>query len=448
MKDVAISLLAIGALSLPAGIARADWQFVAPMPTSRVYHAGAVAGDLWYVAEGIADDWSFPTEVDVYDPNSDQWTAVPGELSSGRNNGVAISSRVTGHVLFPGGQAPSELGSDVCDLASPSGVIGAPALGHTVFLHAGAFAAGKFIVTGGTNESYWFDDAETWEEGQASWEPAGTMPGGVRAGHTMAALSNGLDVLVIGGCQPSQSLAVVDLYKADTGEWSAAAPMNAARCSPQSVRLADGRVLVVGGVPTSIDVYNSVEVYDPAADKWTVAAPMSDKRFDHALGLLPDGRLIAVAGSNDSVHGELGALSSAEVYDPVANRWSRLPPLHDRRRWPTLAVLSDGVYVAGGDYATGTLATDVHVLASVERLSWADLTPANPDGGATDGGGPDAASLVTVAGDDGCSCESSGPGGGSASKAIVLCSLVALAWRHCGRKRRRGKEWRVPDAAR
>lgn len=251
------------------------------------------------------------------------------------------------------------------------------------------------------------------------------------------------------------AMAAVDLYRADTGEWSVVAAMNLPRCEPKSVRMADGRVLVSGGGPLApIDVFNSAEIYDPAADKWTLAAPMSDKRFDHELALLPDGRVIAVAGSNNSVNGELGALGSAEVYDPVANTWTPLPMLHDRRRWPTLAVLSDGVYVAGGAWgeypATGNPIIQVHVLASVERLSWADLgiAPPNPDAGTTDGapdaeGGADSASdsaPPAAMGGGGCSCQSSGVGRASAMNALSASALLALAWLSRRTRRHRHKD--------
>jgi MYXO-CTERM domain-containing protein len=335
--------------------------------------------------------------------------------------------------------------------------LGATPLGQARFSLAGAFAAGKFIVSGGWDEggANRLADAETWDESQAGWQPAGTMPSGSRTGHSMTVLGNGRDVLVIGGCQMDHAMTAVDLYRADVGEWSIVAPMNLPRCGPESVLLADGRVLVSGGSSfTLIGVHNSVEIYDPANNSWTLAAPMSDKRFDHRLALLPDGRVIAVAGSNDDFHGELGALSSAEVYDPVANTWTPLPMLHDRRRWPTLAVLSDGVYVAGGAWgeypATGNPIIQVHVLASVERLSWADLgiAPPNPDAGTTDGapdaeGGADSASdsaPPAAMGGGGCSCQSSGVGRASAMNALSASALLAIAWLSRRTRRHRHKD--------
>jgi len=180
-------------------------------------------------------------------------------------------------------------------------------------------------------------------------------------------------------------------------------------------------------------------IYNPATGEWTLAAPMHDGRFDHEMALLPDGRVLVVGGSSDPANGEYGALGSVEVYDPAADTWTTLPPMHDRRRWPTLAVLSDGVYVAGGSNADTTSAGSGTVLASVERLGRPDLGIAGPieldasapgeypteafnhcgsndaglardaavgDGGVADASGPDAGSTHRGPGGTttGCSC--------------------------------------------
>jgi hypothetical protein len=153
-------------------------------------------------------------------------------------------------------------------------------------------------------------------------------------------------------------------------------------------------------------------------------------RFDHAMALLPDGRVIAVGGSNDAERGENGALASVEIYDPATDAWTEGPALHDARRWPNLAVLSDAVYVTGGGNAAGQ-------LASTERLAFvrSPVEPPTDGGGAPDGAGDagvgDAESQQPPSA-SGCSCELGR--GGSVALLPSLLALLALVSRGTGRR--------------
>src|SRR5678815_5569694 len=52
--------------------------------------------------------------------------------------------------------------------------------------------------------------------------------------------------------------------------WSATPPMNSARAGHASAVLADGRVLVAGGLtPATSAVLSSAEIYDPVAGRWS-----------------------------------------------------------------------------------------------------------------------------------------------------------------------------------
>jgi hypothetical protein len=231
------------------------------------------------------------------------------------------------------------------------------------------------------------NDGEVFDATAGSWTSAGTMPAGTRVYHTMTTLADGKSVLVVGGCQPDHAMSEVDLYDAETGTWSPAAPTNLGRCGHKAVLLGDGRVLVTGGGITSpISVLNSAEVFDPSTGRWTLAAPMHDEREDHDMALLPDGRVLVAGGTSDSVNYSV-VHDSVEVYDSIADAWTSVAPMNVARLGPSIAVLSDGVYAAGGWSApTG-------VLATVERLSWSDLGitgPGTPDGGSRDGAASDA----------------------------------------------------------
>lgn len=383
------------------------WDLVEPMPTARTYHAAATTGDRWYVAGGLAffgigTGDRFPAEVDVYDPRSGHWTTI-GSLTQGREYLPAILDLSNARVLFPGGFLPAGssayLALATCDISASVGTSPAPNLLGARNQHSAAFAAGKFIVTGGwgmgPTSSKLLDDAETWDGTSPAWTPAGTMPAGARSSHTTTTLQDGKQVLVVGGGLPDRAMNEVDLLDATTGTWSTAAPLKVGRTRHKAILLNDGRVLVAGGGTypgAANNVLMSVELFDPRSGEWSPAASMTDPRFDFDMVLLPDGRVLVAGGSSNATDGEYGALRSAEVYDPAADAWTPLAPMHDRRRWPTLAVLSDGVYVAGGAYGETTVPNSALVLASVERLPWSALGitgPGEADGGVRDGSPPD-----------------------------------------------------------
>jgi N-acetylneuraminic acid mutarotase len=394
------------------------WQLVTPMPTARSGHAAATVGDRWYVAGGGFVDGGrsqYPTEVDVYDPASGDWTVL-GQILPGRNYIRAIADPAGERVLFVGGLfgggANGELYKAGSDIAARDGVSLAPGLRVVRYLHAAAFAAGKFVVSGGWPTASMGTpdgvdasddgasgglraDVEVWDGCSSSWRAGGTMPAGPRAGHTMTTLQNGREVLVVGGGPSDRALEQVDLFDAASGTWSAAGSLNVARARHQAVLLRDGRVLVAGGLayPKPNMLQRSAEMFDPTTRQWRLVASMTDARGDFDIVLLPDGRVLVAGGTGNFVDTAVGALSAAEVYDPIADTWTPLPPMHDRRLSPTLAVLSDGVYVAGGVFSSGTGPGSATVLASVERLAWSELGitgPIDRDAGVPDGSGPDA----------------------------------------------------------
>jgi Kelch motif len=105
---------------------------------------------------------------------------------------------------------------------------------------------------------------------------------------------------------------------------------------------------------------------------------MQQGRWGHAMERMPDGRVI-VAGGTSGLNSDPGALDSVEVYDPKSDTWTTAPSLNDPRVDLSMAVLSNGVYVTGGEND----ANDVHSLASTERLAFSALV-ADIDG--ADGG--------------------------------------------------------------
>src|SRR4029077_1377524 len=66
--------------------------------------------------------------------------------------------------------------------------------------------------------------------------------------------------------------------------------------------LADGRVLLAGGVDTTGDFFiadpvTRAEIYDPAPRAWSLAAPLPTARSSALAVALTDGRVLLVGGS-------------------------------------------------------------------------------------------------------------------------------------------------------
>uniref|UniRef100_A0A7N0UI02 F-box/kelch-repeat protein n=1 Tax=Kalanchoe fedtschenkoi TaxID=63787 RepID=A0A7N0UI02_KALFE len=90
------------------------------------------------------------------------------------------------------------------------------------------------------------------------------------------------------------------------------------------------RFLVIGGAYYALFlpiVVNQVFSFDPFRQQWSEVASMSTPRSDFACSVIC-GKVYVGGGWNSSF---TGGLSSAEVYDPVKDRWDNLPTMPNPR---------------------------------------------------------------------------------------------------------------------
>ena len=140
------------------------------------------------------------------------------------------------------------------------------------------------------------------------------------------------------------------LSTSGTGAWTTGPTSNFGTRSYGPAVILDGRVYLVGGgdPPTA-----TVETLDlnVASPTWRYVASMSTPRRQHNATILPDGRVLVTGGSRGSGFDNASSpVLHAELYDPAANRWTRLASNTVYRGYHSTALLlPDGrVLSAGG----------------------------------------------------------------------------------------------------
>lgn len=183
---------------------------------------------------------------------------------------------------------------------------------------------------------------------QPSWSLTGSL-NTARTRHTATLLANG-KVLVVGGltvanpcCQTAGS---AELYDPVTGRWAAISSPITSRYGHIAVRLMNGKVLIAGGTNDKFGLEASAEIYDPVLGIWSAASNLNVARDSAQATLLADGRVL-ITGGGALV--STGLADKAEVYNPLTNDWIFAGTMKKGRVLHSIALLPDGkVLVAGG----------------------------------------------------------------------------------------------------
>lgn len=213
-----------------------------------------------------------------------------------------------------------------------------------------------------------------------AWDPATwtvvnlAMPPTMRVLGSATLLDNGL-VLVAGGISPGGSsntvLATAEVYDPATDTYTLTGSMAHPRLYHTATRLADGLVLMVGGMSDedllgmqgsadALHVLSAPEIYDPETATFGPAGGDTlIPHIVHTATLLQDGRVLIAGGetiptptdgaSPDTVGSSTEPSARAELYDPWTGTFSATGSMTSPRTWHTATEFADArVLMVGG----------------------------------------------------------------------------------------------------
>ncbi|MEZ0089309.1 fibronectin type III domain-containing protein [Streptacidiphilus sp. EB129] len=288
----------------------------AKLPDGRVLVAGGYGqtstGKLGIVDTNIFDPAS-QTWSKVADMHQPRWYPDLTELADGR------------YVAISGNSSDSSTWSDTPEVYDPVRntwtqltSISTSQVHEEEYPFSYLAPNGKVFTIGPSEDvSYWLDaNAQT-------WTPVGQS--GLRNGSSVMYQPG--KILYSGGAPsvtattPSVAGAATIDLNAPNPVWKPIAPMNYARVYHTLTMLPDGRVLAVGGEPTSsqTQVTSGVlpaEIWDPATGQWTTIGPIATARNYHSTAVLqPDGTVLIAGGGHEESSSDPGQYS-AQVYSP------------------------------------------------------------------------------------------------------------------------------------
>jgi hypothetical protein len=161
-------------------------------------------------------------------------------------------------------------------------------------------------------------------------------------------LASGIACLILTGpadAQQGKTYQFAPVASAPTGD------LVDSRFAATATVLADGQVLIVGGVASENSYTASAELYDPKTGGFTRTGSLSIGRAYHTAAMLKDGRVLIAGG----LGGDGQPISAAEIYDPSTGRFSATGKMLEARYDFTATPLPNGkVLLAGGDTTTST----------------------------------------------------------------------------------------------
>lgn len=268
----------------------------------------------------------------------------------------------SGQVLMAGGMADAggriatvELFDPASNTVQELSPLAERRAGHT----ATALGDGRVLIAGGYDGTY-LASLEAWDPSARQFRPAGALRE-ARSGHTATLLRDGR-VLFVGGVGPGWTfLRSAELYDPETGRSDLVDSMHVPRESHTATLLADGGVVVIGGHRgrrAGMTVHASAERFDPQTGRFEPAGTLATARHKHDAIRLADGRVLVVGGADrtDRVH-----YATTEIYDPAGRTFGPGPSMANRR----YKIAGTSILLPGGDVLVTSGAPVAELLDAV-----------------------------------------------------------------------------------
>lgn len=412
------------------------WTSASPMSRARAEHSAVSLPDGRILITGGTDGQQILRESEIFDPTFDTWTSTAALVYPRREHATTMLK--DGRVLLTGGYstarcpADADARTEMFDPATNSWTLGGwlfmSRAGHDAHL----LADGTVLLVGGNGQ----EDAE-YRAGYASAEiydpetATGRLSQSALVGRTDGTTTQLPDgrILWVGGCclqtptsipslgTKSEELAAADaeIYDPTAHRWTRTALMGAPRMGHTATLLADGRVLVAGGIAISLGTHGvlagneelvaEIEIYDPLADTWMSAGTLATSRAAHMAARLPDGTVLIAGGwggtpdrvrlaSAELLTTTVGAPSTRRTTLPTAiapappQPASGVPPLrstgasqeqidmsHARARADAVRLTDGRVLIAGGAEGTSYSALQSAELFDPATATWTVTAP-------------------------------------------------------------------------
>jgi hypothetical protein len=243
-----------------------------------------------------------------------------------------------------------------------------------VFVAGGAYTGIRTIMTG----SWGNDRAEIFDPFRDEMQPIGRMSHACMNAQATV-LADGR-VLITGGVTTEKYSAIVvntvsekaEIFDPVTNAFKPVGPMRVARFGHTATLLGDGRVLITGGetlapYPAWPEAVATTEIFDPRTETFEPGPTMRTTRVRHTATRLVDGR-VWIAGGLTWLYGtDKGSSPSTEIFDPSTNELEIGPDLG--KRWDhTATLLPNGSLLLFGG-TTDAIVYDPTMNRIIERMS-------------------------------------------------------------------------------
>jgi len=343
-----------------------SWTYTTPMDQAKISHTATLLEDGKVLVVGGSDLAGLNQGTAfIFDPADETWTPT-GETVAAQEYGYRFAHAAArlpdGRVLVCGGDYGEDEAGRSAEIYDPNTDTWTAAASMNVsrsYFDLVALNNGRVLAVGGvTAAGECTDTAELYDPEKDEWTLTVNNMATARGLPRLTLLNDG-KVLATGGVTDLSfnSTDSAEIYDPDNGTWSSATPMSESRVFHSAVRLQDGKVLVAGGLffyMGNVSASPDAEIYDPGANTWSSVGEMTEARGGHAAAVLPDGRVLVAGGMSNN----FDIIGSTEIYDPDTG-WNPTTPLNQPRFEPTCTLLADGrgVLVTGGQ-VSGDLSTD------------------------------------------------------------------------------------------